>query len=99
MDRASTAARAGSDSLPRGLYPWFPGKHELFQHRNVIKRALRRKNSAAAVLDHRRLNVQIFINCYPPAMQFGLLRAYQDQSVEADGPEMVQIQDAAARCK
>ena len=43
--------------------------------------------------------MQIFINCYPPPLQAGLLRAYQDQSVELDGPELLEVQAAAERCK
>ncbi|MCX7169546.1 MAG: carbon-nitrogen hydrolase family protein [Proteobacteria bacterium] len=36
-----------------------------------------------------------WINCYPPLLQAGLNRAYQDQSVEASGPELQVIQEAA----
>lgn len=36
-----------------------------------------------------------WINCYPPLLQAGLNRAYQDQSVEATGPELQIIQEAA----
>jgi len=36
-----------------------------------------------------------WINCYPPLIQTGLNRAYQDQSVEASGPELQIIQEAA----
>lgn len=36
-----------------------------------------------------------WINCYPPLLQAGLNRAYQDQSVEAAGAELQIIQEAA----
>lgn len=36
-----------------------------------------------------------WINCYPPLVQAGLNRRYQDLSVEADGPEMTAICAAA----
>jgi nitrilase len=36
-----------------------------------------------------------WINLYPPLMQAGLNRRYQDQSVEADGPEVALVREAA----
>lgn len=36
-----------------------------------------------------------WINCYPPLLQTNLNRAYQDQSVEASGPEIQILQEAA----
>ena len=39
-----------------------------------------------------------WINLYPPLVQAGLNRRYQDQSVEADGPEVALLREAAARC-
>lgn len=36
-----------------------------------------------------------WINCYPPLVQAGLNRRYQDQSVEADGPEVALLREAA----
>ena len=36
-----------------------------------------------------------WINCYPPIAQARLNRDYQDQSVEAEGPELAVIQEAA----
>ena len=36
-----------------------------------------------------------WINCYPPLLQAGLNRAYQDQSVEMSGPEVNIIREAA----
>lgn len=38
-----------------------------------------------------------WINCYPPLIQAGLNRRYQDLSVEADGPEIKAICEAAAK--
>ncbi len=38
-----------------------------------------------------------WLNCYPPLTQMGMLAAYQDASVEADGPEIQRICDAARR--
>ncbi|KAA6426358.1 MAG: nitrilase [Trebouxia sp. A1-2] len=40
----------------------------------------------------------IFINCYPPPLQHGLLRTYQDQSVELEGAELSMVQAAVQRC-
>jgi nitrilase len=37
-----------------------------------------------------------WINCYPPLIQAGLNRMYQDCSIEADGPELTMIREAAA---
>lgn len=39
-----------------------------------------------------------WINLYAPLVQAGLNRRYQDQSVEADGPEVELLREAAARC-
>ncbi len=49
-------------------------------------------------LNQVSLALQIFINCYPPPLQAGLLRAYQDQSVELEGEEMSKVQAAVQRC-
>lgn len=40
-----------------------------------------------------------WINCYAPLTQTGLVRRYQDASIEADGPEMGRIQEAARAAK
>ena len=45
------------------------------------------------------LYTQIFINCYAPPVQAGLIRKYQDQSVEIDGPELAKVQAAAQQYK
>lgn len=45
------------------------------------------------------LYMQIFINCYAPPVQAGLIRKYQDQSVEIDGPELAKVQAAAQQYK
>ncbi|MEM1020803.1 MAG: carbon-nitrogen hydrolase family protein [Pseudomonadota bacterium] len=37
-----------------------------------------------------------WINCYAPLMQAGVNRAYQDQSVSVDGPEVAEVCKAAA---
>lgn len=39
-----------------------------------------------------------WINLYPPLAQAAVNRRYQDQSVEADGPEVALLREAAARC-
>lgn len=39
-----------------------------------------------------------WINLYAPLAQAPLNRRYQDQSIEADGPEIAQLREAAARC-
>jgi predicted amidohydrolase len=39
-----------------------------------------------------------WINLYPPLVQAGVNRRYQDQSVEIDGPEVALLREAAARC-
>ena len=36
-----------------------------------------------------------WINCYPPLVQAGLNRAYQDQSVDPNGPELEVVREAA----
>jgi predicted amidohydrolase len=36
-----------------------------------------------------------WINCYPPLVQAGINRRYQDQSVEIDGPEVALLREAA----
>jgi predicted amidohydrolase len=38
-----------------------------------------------------------WINAYPPLIQAGLNRRYQDQSVEAAGPEVARVREAAAQ--
>lgn len=40
-----------------------------------------------------------WINLYPPLVQSGLNRRYQDQSVEIDGPEVALLREAAERCR
>jgi nitrilase len=40
-----------------------------------------------------------WINCYPPLIQLGILRKYHDQSIEADGPELARLCEAAKRAK
>lgn len=36
-----------------------------------------------------------WINCYPPLVQAGLNRLYQDAAIEAEGPELAQVREAA----
>ncbi len=40
-----------------------------------------------------------WINCYPPLVQAGLNRRYQDASVTIDGPELAMVAEAAAAHK
>lgn len=39
-----------------------------------------------------------WINLYPPLIQAGLNRRYQDLSVEVDGPEIARVREAARNC-
>lgn len=36
-----------------------------------------------------------WINCYPPLVQAGLNRLYQDAAIEAEGPELARVREAA----
>lgn len=83
------AAADGADLLvfPETFIPGFPVSHT-WCRANVQCT----KNLVALCL-------QIFINCYAPPVQAGLIRKYQDQSVEIDGPELGKVQAAAQQCK